>query len=181
MASLIDSGSTFIGTTPVQWEIYLGGTGFRPEQGAFPVQTFHFMNTPNVTSFAQLQVPGAASLSTTARFTKPINNLGAIGGTASLTVSLLFGATPMIKGYSLSVVDGIARTWTMSLSSSTTLVNFASAPTLPNLTGSCTPCGAAVGAASGFIIGGAARNGFISSYDLKALGGNSVTGSGAVK
>ena len=181
MASLIDSGSTFIGTTPVQWEIYLGGTGFRPEQGAFPVQTFHFMNTPNVTSFAQLQVPGAASLSTTARFTKPINNLGAIGGTASLTVSLLFGATPMITGYSLSVVDGIARTWTMSLSSSTTLVNFASAPTLPNLTGSCTPCGAAVGAASGFIIGGAARNGFISSYDLKALGGNSVTGSGAVK
>jgi FecR protein len=181
VSPLIESGSTFIGATPVQWGIYAGGTGFTPAAGAFPVQAFHFMNTPNVTSFAQLQVPGTASFSTTAGFTTPMNNLGVIGGTASLSVTVVFGAIPTITGYSLSVVDGSARTWNMSLPSAQTLVNFATAPALPNLTGTCTPCGVAVGTASGFVIGGAARNGFISSYDLKAVGGNSVTGSIAVQ
>jgi hypothetical protein len=180
-APLIDSGSALIGATPVNWGIYVGGTGFRPGTGAFAVQAFHFMSSPNVTSFAELQLPGSASFSTTAGFTRPINNLGVIGGSASLNVSVTFGAVPFISAYNLSVADGSGRNWSMTLNSPQTLVNFASTPAGTNLSGSCSPCGAAVGSATGFVIGGAARNGLISSYDLKTLSNATVSGSIVVK
>ncbi len=181
VAPLIDSGSALIGATPVNWGIYGGGTGFKPETGAFPVQAFHFMSTPNVTSIADLQVPGSASFSTTVGFTKSINNLGAIGGTASLSVSLTFGAIPTVTAYTLNVLDGSGRSWVANMPGTQTLLSFASAPGTPNLVVSCTPCGVGVGSATGFVIGGAARNGLISSYDLKTFSNATVSGSVAVK
>ncbi len=180
-APLIDSGTANIGATPINWGIYLGGTGFKPDKGAFPVQGFHFISTPDVTSKLDLQIPGSASFSTTVGFTQPINNLGAIGGTASLSVSVNFGATPTITAYTLNVLDGSGRSWAANMPGTQTLVSFAKAKNTPNLVVSCTPCGVGVGYASGFVVGGAARNGLISSYDLKTLSNATVSGSIAVK
>jgi hypothetical protein len=181
-APLIDSGNAFIGATPVHWGIYVGGTGFKPDTGAFPVQAFHFMSTPNVTSIADLQLPGTTAFSTVVGFTKPMNNLGAVGGTASLSVGLVFGALPVLTTYNLAVTDGSGRSWTASLiPTSLSLLAFATRSNTPNLSVSCTPCGVGLGTATGYVIGGPARNGLISSYDLKTISGNSVTGSIAVK
>ncbi|MEQ1775504.1 MAG: hypothetical protein ABL891_17145, partial [Burkholderiales bacterium] len=96
------------------------------------------------------------------------------------SVTLLFGATPTITTYNLNVIDGSARTWAMTLNSPQSLLSFAKSPAGTNLSGTCSPCGVAVGSASGFVIGGAARTGLISAYDLKTTFAT-VTGSIAVK
>ncbi len=86
-----------------------------------------------------------------------------------LTVTLIFGALPQITGYNLQVQDAGGRNWLGTLQSTQLLSNFVREPNSPNLnvtgSGACQSSGQ--GSASGFVVGGAARNGMITSYTLK--------------
>lgn len=180
-APLIHGGGTVIDGVGIRWGIYAGGVQFDPQQGAVNAQFFHFMASPSITPFATLQLPGAANYTTTAGFTKPVDDLSRVGGSASLTVNVTFGANPMLTGYNLSVTDAGGRNWTGTLAASQTLVSFGAGQASSNLNVSCGGACPSTGngKASGFVIG-PNRGGMISSYNLNA-GTAGVTGSIAVK
>jgi hypothetical protein len=181
LAPLVDSGGATIDGVPVKWGVYAGGVQFDPSHGAANAQFFQFMGAQNITPVATLQQTGAASFSTTVGFTKPVDEQGRVGGTASLIVGITFGANPTLTRYDLTVTDAGARNWTGTMSGSQLLSSFAKSQSSPNLNvscgGACLSTG--TGNASGFVIG-PNRGGMISSYSLNA-GTAGVTGSIAVK
>ena len=184
-APLVDSGEAGINGTAVNWGIYAGGSVFTAGGAARTPHYFYFMGTGNVTSPGDLALPGAAGYNTVVGFTKPINEAGQLGGNVNLSVAVTFGAAPRITSYNLGVRDAGGRTWGAMLNSpSMLLTNFANGGAVPNLDVNCTGAGCAAGTtagkAAGFVIGGANRDGFISSYALKS-GTASVTGAVAVK
>lgn len=185
IAPLVDSGETSINGTNVNWGIYAGGSVFINGGSARTPKFFYFMGTGNVSSQTDLVLPGpAATYNTVAGFTQPINEAGQLGGNVNLSVRVTFGATPEITRYNLGVQDAAGRNWGATLNAaSIPLTQFAKSGGGPNLAVACPACpgmGAGVGSATGYVIGGANRDGLISSYALKS-GTASVTGAVAVK
>lgn len=181
-APLVDSGAASINGTGVNWGIYAGGSVFDSGNVRTP-QYFYFMGTGNVTGPADLVLPGAATYATVVGFTKPANEVGQLGGTVnSLSVGVTFGPSPRITSYNLGVQDAGGRNWSASLNTPFMLLaNFASGGVGPNLNVNCAACGGTgTGKATGYVIGGANRDGLISSYVLKS-GTATVTGAVAVK
>ena len=185
-APLVDSGEAGVNGTAVNWGIYAGGSVFNAGGAARTPQYFYFMGTGNVTSQSDLALAGTATYNTVVGFTKPINEAGQLGGgVTSLSVGVTFGATPRITSYDLGVQDAGGRTWVARLNSpSMLLTNFANGGNVPNLNVNCTGAGCTAGTtagkAAGYVIGGANRDGLISSYGLKS-GTASVAGAVAVK
>jgi FecR protein len=182
VAPLVDAGQTRINGTGVNWGIYAGGSLFVDGNARTP-QFFYFMGTGNVTAVADLALPGTAGFNTVAGFTRPINEAGQLGGDVRLQVSVVFGANPRVTAYNLGVQDALGRNWLAALNTpSQALANFApGGGGGNNLNVQCSPCGGTgTGKAVGYIIGGANRDGFISSFGLNA-GTASVTGAVVVK
>lgn len=182
-ATSIEVGGANANGTAVRWGIYAGGAIFEPSTGAHVPAFFHYMMATNYATVAQLSVPGTASMGTTVGYTKPIDEQGRVGGSASLTVGLVYGAVPRVQSYQLDVADAAGRAWQASLVSPQTLLSMLSQPSTPNLAVSCSgACGSrtGVGIATGIVAGGANRDVFISSYALKS-GTAAVTGSVATK
>lgn len=185
-APLFDTGEGGIRGTNVNWGIYAGGSLFFKGSDARTPQFFYFMGTGNVSSQADLALttgPMGATFNTVVGFTKPINEAGQLGGNVNLSVSVTFGAAPQLTAYNLGVQDAGGRNWNASLNApSVSLASFAGGgggP--PNLNVSCGACpGPKSGNATGYVVGGANRDGLISSYKLSA-GSASVTGAVAVK
>ena len=181
-APLVDSGAATINGRAVEWGIYAGGTLLNNGSTTTP-QYFHFVSTGNVSTLTDLALPGSAGYATVVGFTKPINETGQVGGSVSLSVGVIFGASPRIVAYNLGVLDAVGRNWSASLNSPPqSLVNFApGGGGGPNLNVNCSPCGGAgTGKATGYVVGGASRDALISSYGLN-VGTATVTGSVAVK
>jgi hypothetical protein len=181
-AKLVDAGEADANGTKIRWGIYDGGAIFSPEEGARVPKFFHYMLAANYSTPAELSVPGVAAMYKVVGFTKPIDEQARVGGSVTLSVGLQFGTTPRILSYNLGVTDAGGRAWTGTLTGPQTLASFSSSGTTPNLSvtcsGACAPSGS--GSASGVVIGGANRDGMISSYVLNA-GSAGVTGSVAVK
>ena len=147
---------------------------------------FHFMGASNVSGLALLTA-GSATYSSVAGFTKPINEVGQVGGTVnSLNVSVIFGANPRITAYNLGLTDAGGRNWTAALTGTQLLTDFAPGGSSGNnLSATCTGCAGlspitGAGKARGYVIGGANRDALLSSYGLSA-GSATVTGSVVVK
>lgn len=182
VAPLVDSGQTRINGTGVSWGIYEGGSLFVDGNARTP-QYFHFMGTGNVTGVADLALAGSAGFNTVAGFTRPINEAGQLGGDVRLQVNVVFGANPRVTAYNLGVQDALGRNWVATLNTpSVSLANFApGGGGGNNLNVNCPLCGATgTGKAVGYVIGGANRDGLISSYGLNA-GSAAVTGAVVVK
>lgn len=181
-ATLVDQGAANANGTALRWGIYAGGVIFSPESGARVPKNFHYMMAANYSTLAELSVPGSAVMTTTVGYTKPIDEQGRVGGTAALSVGLIYGALPRVQAYQLAVTDAGARSWSANLISPQTLASFLTSSNPSNLSVTCSGACAASGSgsASGIVAGGANRDVFISSYSLKA-GTAGVTGSVAVK
>ncbi len=181
-ARLVDTGQAGINGTGVNWGIYDGGTIFDGDVTRTP-RYFYFMGTGNVTGVAELALPGNATYNSVVGFTKPINEAGQLGGNVLLSVSVAFGANPRVTAYNLGVQDAAGRNWLATLNTpSQSLANFAGGSgTGTNLNVNCALCGGTgAGKATGYVIGGANRDGVITSYGLRA-GTAAVTGAVAVK
>lgn len=181
-ATLVDFGSASANGTGLRWGIYAGGVIFSPESGARVPTNFHYMMAANYSTIADLTVPGSAVMTTTVGYTRPIDEQGRIGGSAALSVGLIYGALPRVQAYNLSVVDAGGRNWSANLVSPQTLASFLTSSSTPNLSVTCSGACATSGGghAAGIVAGGANRDVFISSYTLKA-GTAGVIGSVAVK
>lgn len=181
LAPLAQAGGAVIDGVPVRWGVYAGGVQIDPSHGAVNAQFFQFMGAQSITPVATLQQTGSATFSTTVGFTKPVDEQGRIGGTASLIVGITFGATPTLNRYDLTVTDAGARSWTGTLVTPQTLASFGKSQSTTNLNASCGGACPSTGngKASGFVIG-PNRGGMITSYNLSA-GTAGVTGSVAVK
>lgn len=183
VAPLVDGGSATVNSSDVTWGIYAGGDTFISGV-ALNTRYFHFMLANNLSTLAQLQVPGGAAFATVSGFTKPINEAGQVGGNVTLSVNLTFGASPQITAYNLGVTDAAGRIWTAKLQTTQSLLSFAPGVgtgnnlQVVNCTGCVIPTG--TGKARGYVIGGASRDALLSSYGLNA-GTASVTGSVVVK
>ncbi len=182
-APLVDTGEVRINGTAVNWGIYAGGTVIKENSSARTPQYFYFMGTGNVTVLSDLALPGSANYNNVVGFTKPINEAGQLGGNVLLSVNVVFGANPRVTAYNLGVQDAMGRNWLAVLSSpSQSLANFApGGGGANNLNVNCLSCGGAgTGNATGYVIGGANRDGLISSYGLRS-GTATVTGAVALK
>jgi hypothetical protein len=180
-APLVDGGDALVGSSRVSWGIYAGGSVFLSSSVTLRPQYFHYMLTPNLSAPADLAVAGAATYAAVAGFTRPVTEAAQVGGTVtSFSMAVTFGALPRVTAYNLGVTDAVGRAWTGTLNSPFVLLTeFApGGGGGDNLNVTCTGTCAAtgVGRARGFVIGGPARDGVITSYGLRA-GSAGVTGS----
>ena len=181
-APIVDRGAAAVDGAGVLWGVYAGGLRFTADGTVSRTLLFTFIETNLPTPNSVLMTPGAAAYGTTVGFTRPVDENGRIGGTATLNAGVIFGANPRIVSYNLNVADASARNWSASLNGPQSLASFARSPGAPNLSvtcsGACAPSG--VGQASGIVVG-ANGGGLMSSYGLTAGPNNFVTGSVLVR
>jgi hypothetical protein len=145
-APLIDFGSAMVDSVTVDSAGNATSVDFHhfalAMGGATPTQAVNNMN-------------GTASFSNVVGFTKPINELGNIGGSLTVNTSIQLGASPAVTSYNIGVTDANSRVWAGAFSGSLPLSAFAQTgvPLSVNCAGAQCGSGTGIGNATGILIG----------------------------
>jgi hypothetical protein len=187
-ASVVEQGAASVDGVAVRWGIYAGGV-ISDGQGTRATDYFFFISAPEARLPSSLPTTIGTQTFSLVGGTRPLNELGQIGGAISAANITVDFSTATVTGYQLAVTDARGSTFSGAYTGSETLINLMryGVPLSGNCSGGSACANNATlitsqnggGDSRGYgLIFGPSAGGILGSYQMKAS--NSVGVAGAM-